>query len=681
MRRVGWRGLALLLTGMLGWLSAEAVPAARPHAAVQLKDADGRSIDPAAASPRPYSPRQTCGGCHDYAKITHGYHFQMGADQAKLAQVKPDPAKPWIWSPGQIGKQFHMSYEWIAAKSNRTEAEVGVSAWEFGTRCGGCHPGGGAFETDRDGQRFDRRQKAQPALAQSLDGDYHNARWDQSGVVEADCLICHQPGYNMAARNAQLAKANYGWAATAGSGLGQVTGSVLSGERPTLTYATKTGKAQFDIVRSPADASCLSCHAEAEAKKRGHVWDGRTTDVHTAAGLRCVSCHPSGLDHQFAKGHANEVTVRDDLDSDVVSCQGCHTKRTAVPRPKHPDLPASHLEKIACITCHVRGGQVAAVGTVDTTTGATAGLPTSPGARKYGETAPWQPSYFRLADGKLYAGNALLPAWWGSRVGATVHPLTLAETRRAYELVKAEIKDDNGDGKPEANTAAEIAAMLHAIAKTQEGGRFKAIDPVFVKGWREFQFIGNQLTAQMSDQAQPLRWSFSHNVAPASQAWGSGGCGDCHGDTSPFFEAPIVLDPFGPDGKPITAPMWRWLQYSRRVVTMAATGPTKAEQALAAAKAARQPVLLSFRSSACIPCVAMDKIVAELRPKYAGRVAFVDVSLDEDSPDEALMERYAIRVKPTTFIVSGVGAVVETKLGVWPAEQIAARLDALLGGK
>ena len=35
----------------------------------------------------------------------------------------------------------------------------------------------------------------QPGLADTLDGDYHQSRWDQSGVVEADCLICHLEGY------------------------------------------------------------------------------------------------------------------------------------------------------------------------------------------------------------------------------------------------------------------------------------------------------------------------------------------------------------------------------------------------------------------------------------------------------------------------------------------------------
>ena len=39
--------------------------------------------------------------------------------------------------------------------------------------CGGCHPGGGGLEFDRDGKRYDQRVKADPSLAQSLDGDYY----------------------------------------------------------------------------------------------------------------------------------------------------------------------------------------------------------------------------------------------------------------------------------------------------------------------------------------------------------------------------------------------------------------------------------------------------------------------------------------------------------------------------
>jgi len=51
-----------------------------------LRDEAGKIINPA-ADPKvavPYSPRQTCGanGCHDYDKITQGFHFQQGKGEA-----------------------------------------------------------------------------------------------------------------------------------------------------------------------------------------------------------------------------------------------------------------------------------------------------------------------------------------------------------------------------------------------------------------------------------------------------------------------------------------------------------------------------------------------------------------------------------------------------------------------
>ncbi len=48
-----------------------------------LYDEDGNLIDPVHGinAEKPYSPKQTCGKCHDYAKITEGFHFQQGKDE------------------------------------------------------------------------------------------------------------------------------------------------------------------------------------------------------------------------------------------------------------------------------------------------------------------------------------------------------------------------------------------------------------------------------------------------------------------------------------------------------------------------------------------------------------------------------------------------------------------------
>jgi hypothetical protein len=85
--------------------------AAVSHAAhpfqVTLKGYDGSTITQ--GSTQPYSPKLSCGvsGCHDYAVITQGYHFQQGrTDAAGAIAVSDtfDAAKPWVLSAGMFGK-------------------------------------------------------------------------------------------------------------------------------------------------------------------------------------------------------------------------------------------------------------------------------------------------------------------------------------------------------------------------------------------------------------------------------------------------------------------------------------------------------------------------------------------------------------------------------------------------
>lgn len=536
------------------------------HAPVELVDEHGNSIGP--TSNRPYSPRQTCGACHDYEAISSGYHFQMGAEKISDHFGK-GTGRPWILSDGMSGKQIHMSYLSLTKKRNSSEAEVGVTAYQFAQTCGACHPGGALMEHDRDGRRYDVRLAKNPELARSFDGDYHKSAWDRSGVVEIDCLMCHQAGYDGQARTEQLSRANLRWAATSGAGLAAVDGAVKEGQTPKLSY----NKALFDSdgmvslkIGKPQDANCLLCHEEAQTKKRGHIYDGRNPDVHTSAGMKCVTCHTAGEDHQIRKAKSSQTTARADLDDPTFSCEGCHMSG-ASKAPSHKSIPKSHLKSIACATCHVRGSNVTAVHTVDTTTGKPMGIPTVKSAKKYGETAKWSPAYFRMEDGKIHSGNALLPAWWGNRVGSMIHPLYLPETARAYEKVKDQIKDDDGDGRPEANTEAEIRAMLGAVGEMLSGGRFASVSPAYVKGNRVWQISGGKLISiTQHPQARPLNWAFSHNVSPAKDAWGAGGCGDCHGASSMFFNSPVVVDPFDREGRQVTVPMWQYCRVSKDAV-------------------------------------------------------------------------------------------------------------------
>lgn len=73
-----------------------------------LRDGSGTIINPVTNenTDKPYSPKQTCGttGCHNYKKITEGYHFQQGKNE------KPDPKLTslyqWVLSPGQYGGRW-----------------------------------------------------------------------------------------------------------------------------------------------------------------------------------------------------------------------------------------------------------------------------------------------------------------------------------------------------------------------------------------------------------------------------------------------------------------------------------------------------------------------------------------------------------------------------------------------
>ncbi|MDD2904481.1 MAG: hypothetical protein PHU44_18790, partial [Syntrophales bacterium] len=215
----------------------------------------------------------------------------------------------------------------MAKKHNQNADEIDLTTFAFvaagdpkkpGTPgCGGCHPGGGGLEFDRDGQRYDTRLQADPTLAQSLDGDYYQSKWDKTGVVEADCLICHLPGYNFTERNIQLQSLNFKWATVAASGIGLVSGAVKKGQQPKVVYNKRLfnedGKVVLDLAYPPPAENCVFCHGMSDMKKRGFSWNDRVNpDIHNLQQLNCAHCHPaiddkklkiSKIEHNFAKGH------------------------------------------------------------------------------------------------------------------------------------------------------------------------------------------------------------------------------------------------------------------------------------------------------------------------------------------------------------------------------------------
>jgi len=213
-----------------------------------LYDEDGNIIDPVNGinTDKPYSPKQTCGKCHDYDKITQGFHFQQGKDETATGKLAD--RYQWVSHPGNYGGNWCSPaplYNYLSPKTNSSAKEMDMTSFTFITNgCATCHPGGGSLEYDREGFRYDKHMEEMGFTAggtNNFDGDYFQAHWNRSGVIEADCNLCHLPEYDYKTRNDHLAKFNFKWMATVGSGLAAVEGSI----KDTVDVKVKYNLAKF----------------------------------------------------------------------------------------------------------------------------------------------------------------------------------------------------------------------------------------------------------------------------------------------------------------------------------------------------------------------------------------------------------------------------------------------------
>lgn len=183
--------------------------------------------------------------------------------------------------------------------------------------CGACHVGIDLpFPDPQTGQPFD---------------------WQLANI---DCLVCHAAVYDMDNDGvAEPLEDAQGRARVANAQLGH---DVWHQDRSMSTAETVGGPVTQD--------ACLRCHEHGQGDyyfKRGTPFTPQT-DVHAAAGLKCIDCH--GVEnHRIARG--SRVTdifgwERQDVE---VTCTNCHS---ATP---HQEWPAYnlHTDRLACETCHI----------------------------------------------------------------------------------------------------------------------------------------------------------------------------------------------------------------------------------------------------------------------------------------------------------------------------------------
>lgn len=99
------KSIGIVLAGVFALVFVHGSVAFGKHIPVKLKGYDGKELK--IDSKEPYSPKQTCGMCHNYKEITNGYHFQQGRTDGSGKIIISDsfnPKKPWILSAGMFGK-------------------------------------------------------------------------------------------------------------------------------------------------------------------------------------------------------------------------------------------------------------------------------------------------------------------------------------------------------------------------------------------------------------------------------------------------------------------------------------------------------------------------------------------------------------------------------------------------
>jgi nitrate/TMAO reductase-like tetraheme cytochrome c subunit len=584
-----------------------------------LYDEEGSLINPAGNinADKPYSPKQTCGKCHDYAKITQGFHFQQGKDEKATGSFAD--RYQWVSTPGNYGGNWCSPaplYNYLSKKSNSSAKEMDMTSFTFITNgCGTCHPGGGSLEYDREGFRYDQHMDSLGYTAggiNNFDGDYYMAHWNRSGVIEADCNMCHLPEYDYKGRNAQLANFNFRWLATAGSGLAKVEGSVKDTIDVKVTYdLTKfspDGKVSMHLVREPRNETCLNCHSKPQWKKRGASFT-EYTDVHIAKGMKCVDCHVAGSMaadsrirgkevHQFGKGDDPSGNVRNDLDNTMRTCTDCHlTGYLNAPIAKHKWLPDLHLDKLACQTCHIPERKVKSA-LVQVSDVYNPGTKISPPAKyvwtfydanmnywnHYGELTmftakdqpsdPFVPEYAKYKD-QIFPVNAVHSAWPGiyteGKPGLDqpkmkdIFGMWMAHRKDKSKYPElSKITDNNSDTIPEVNTSEEIDAFITSVSAclSDLGYDLNGKKVVWVNNDRmylngsDYKMLDKE-TFESSPYASVYK--YSHDVFPAKAGLGAKGCTDCHSFSSDIFYAQTVKYPFGDNGKPVYEPQYKKL--------------------------------------------------------------------------------------------------------------------------
>jgi hypothetical protein len=135
------------------------------------------------------------------------------------------------------------------------------------------------------------------------------------------------------------------------------------------------------------------------------------------------------------------------------------------------------------------------------------------------------------------------PAFWARLKDGKVQPLSPDKVvAEADDVLDAPVQG----GKPGDKTLTpdKIIKILKALAKDASAGQ-----PVYVGGGLMYSnkaadWSNVALVPAPHEAAKPSAWPLAHDVRPAQQALGAGGCPDCHSRSSAFFHGKVPVESF-----------------------------------------------------------------------------------------------------------------------------------------
>jgi hypothetical protein len=498
-----------------------------PVHVIELYDDQGKQIKASDTKPMPFSLKQTCGKCHNYKKISSGWHFNASDPNVPAGR----PGEPWVLVDSKTRTQIPLSgRKW---PGTFTSQQVGMSAWDFLKNYYSHFPGGSYGEMVSE--------EPDVMIRKEISRDY-----------EINCLACHNnsPLEDQSMAALQSARQNYRWIPAASSGKAVVNGVAASlsdffnpdvDEGVAITYAPgifdKENKVFFDVSGKPLNDRCYFCHSNQDLRVNEEQEWIRDEDVHLNNGLTCVDCHRNGDDHMIVRG----IEVAGAQKS--LTCEGCHIGpgedvrpeqgRLGAPKPKHAGIPTIHFEKMTCTACHSGTWPEETAGRWKTARIHKTGLH---GKHDLDIAQPYvyAPVLMRGADGKIGPYKMFWPAYWATIQDNAIVPMDPKEVFSAAKSILEKEGEKTDDWRP--LTEEEIAAVLN-ILKTDKK------NVIYIAGGSRYGLNEKGvLERSPADAARAYAWPMAHDVRPAAQAMGVRLCKDCHTTDSAFFFSKVQVD-------------------------------------------------------------------------------------------------------------------------------------------